>query len=70
MNLPSVPLPIVENILTDSINPIVFSSTNQRFEFATKEQMAELIIATLVEQGIVEAPPPPEPEVDPEEEIP
>lgn len=56
IELPSVPLPVVENILTDNICPIVWSETNNRFEFSTKEQMAELIIATLVEQGYITAP--------------
>ena len=55
IQLPSVPLPIVENIITDSICPIVWSETNTRFEFATKEQMTELIISTLIEQGYITA---------------
>ena len=55
-NLFDVSLPVVENILEDTICPIVWSHTNNRFEFSTKEQMAELIIATLVEQGYITAP--------------
>ena len=47
--LPSVPLPFVNDILADDIFPIVWNETNGQFEFATKDQMFLLTVARLIE---------------------
>tara|TARA_R100001015_G_C4617856_1_gene174236 strand:+ start:323 stop:508 length:186 start_codon:yes stop_codon:yes gene_type:complete len=57
-NPDKIPLPAVENILSDTTCPIVWNVNKQSFEFATKEQMTELIVATLIEKGYITEPTP------------